>query len=91
MSFGRIYHDVMIDFSAAPEEPLARLMWLTGVRQRAATELNQEWQRTYFQARLEGKLDHAIHLGFHSRKQILAFTRHENESRGRVVKKWADS
>jgi hypothetical protein len=80
----------LLDLSDAPEHPLERLLWLTGVMTQAKTELNAEFQSAYFTARCEGMLKPAVDLSIHSRKQILAFTRHENERLGRQVRRWDD-
>jgi hypothetical protein len=40
--------------------------------------------------RLHGQLEEVLALGLHSRKRVLAWTRQENERRGRVVR-WGDS
>jgi len=80
----------MMDFSQAPEPPIARLLWLSGVMEEAKAELNSEYQRTYFQARSQGMLADAVGLGLHSRKTILAMTRHENQALGVPVRRWED-
>jgi hypothetical protein len=79
----------ILDLTEAPREPLRRLMWLSGVMDEVATELNSEYQRAYFDLRLEGRLDEAIDLRLHSPKRVMAFTRAENESRGRLIR-WGD-
>lgn len=79
----------LLDLSDAPEEPLRRLIWLSGVKEQVRTELDAEYQCIYFTMRMEGTLDHAIDLGEHSLTQIMAFTRNENEARGRQVR-WND-
>jgi hypothetical protein len=80
----------IVDFSAAPEHPLERLMWLSGVMEEAKTELDREYQRTYFQARTQGMLKDAVALGIHSRKSVLAYTRHENSALGVPIRRWDD-
>lgn len=80
---------LILDLSEAPKEPLQRLMYLSGVRERVAAELEMEYRRLYFQLRLESRLDEAEDLRLHSHKKIMAFTRAENESRGRLVR-WGD-
>lgn len=79
-----------IDFSSAPEAPIARLIWMGGLRQAVLAEIEAEFQRTYFDARLQGMLDTALSLNLHPKKKVLAWTRHENEARGRVVARWGD-
>jgi hypothetical protein len=80
----------ILDFSDAPDHPIERLVWLSGVMAEAKEELNAEYQRTYFEARSQGMMKQAINLGIHSRKTALAFTRHENNARGRVIRRWED-
>jgi hypothetical protein len=80
----------ILDFTQAPATPIERLMWLSGVMDQAKTELNAEYQRTYFEARSQGMLKSAVDLGIHSRKTVLAFTRHENNARGRIIRRWDD-
>jgi hypothetical protein len=79
----------ILDLSAAPEDPMERLLWLSGARKRAVQEIDGEFQRLYFQMRLEGRLDDAEKLNLHSHKRIMAWTRAENESRGRMIR-WGD-
>lgn len=79
-----------VNFDAAPTDPVERLLWLSGAREAFEAQLNAEWQRSYFDCRRTGRLDTAMSLGLHSRKRIMAFTRHENELRGRMIK-WNDS
>lgn len=80
----------IVDFSAAPDEPVERLIWLGGVKEAVRNQLETEWQRTYFQARQQGMLPAALALSLHSRKKVLAYTRAENEHRGRVIARWGD-
>lgn len=79
-----------IDFSETPSDPIERLLWLSGARESFDQQVGTAWQVAYFEARLKGLIDPAIGLHLHSRKRILAFTRAENERRGRVVKRWSD-
>lgn len=78
-----------LDFSDAPKDPIERLVWLSGVQAAVDRDLNAEYQRTYYDARQTGRFDTALRLRFHSRKKALAFTRAENERRGRGWK-WGD-
>lgn len=80
----------IVNFSDAPDEPIPRLLWLSGVREAVADELDAEYRRTYFFARQQGVLDQALGLGLHSRKRVMAYTRAENERRGRVIARWGD-
>lgn len=79
----------ILDLSEAPDEPLRRLLYLSGVKEKVQEELDAEYRRIYFDMRLEGRLDDALDLAEHSHKQIMRFTRNENEARGRQVR-WGD-
>jgi hypothetical protein len=79
-----------IDFSTAPTDPIQRLAWMGGLNQALRTEVEAEFQRTYFEARIQGTLGPAIDLKLHSKKRVVAMTRHENEARGRAVSNWGD-
>lgn len=81
---------LILDFSSAPADPIARLIWLSGVMEEAKAELSREYQRTYFEARSQGMLSTAVGLGIHSRKTVLALTRHENNRLGRIIRRWDD-
>jgi hypothetical protein len=80
---------VYIDFSEAPKDPIERLVWLSGARRSFEDQIEPYWQSAYFEARLTQRLDNALHLRFHSRKRVMAWTRAENERRGRIVR-WND-
>lgn len=80
----------ILDFSEAPATPIERLLWLSGVMEEARAELSREYQRTYFEARSQGMLKPAVDLGIHSRKTILAMTRHENQRLGVIIRRWED-
>lgn len=80
---------MILNLNGAPTTPLERLMWLSGVREQTLLELELEFRRIYFQLRLEGRLDAAEALSLHSHKRIMAFTRAENNARGRSVR-WGD-
>jgi hypothetical protein len=79
----------LLDLSEAPDEPLRRLVWLSGVKYKVQQELEAEYQRVYFNLRLEGRIDDAVDFAEHSYKRIMRFTRNENEARGRQVR-WGD-
>jgi len=78
-----------IDFSNAPQDPIERLLWLSGAQAAFDAQVNTLWQQTYFEVRLSGLLPTALALGLHSRKRVLEFTRAENERRGRAMH-WGD-
>jgi hypothetical protein len=79
----------LLDLSDAPDDPIERLMWLSGVADQVAEEMDAEWAGAYFWARFTGRLEAALGLGYHSRKRVMAYTRHGNESVGRTVR-WGD-
>jgi hypothetical protein len=79
-----------IDFSNAPENPIERLVWLSGINAAVQKEINGAWQLAYFDARQQGMFPEALALGLHSLKRALAWTRHENEARSRVITRWRD-
>lgn len=80
---------MLIDFSQAPRDPIERLLWLSGARAQFDAEVNAQWRVAYFEARATGRFDSALGLGLHSTKRALAFTRAENEARGRMIH-WGD-
>jgi hypothetical protein len=79
-----------LDLSNAPSDPIERLLWLSGMEEAMKRELQDALQVAYFEARLENRLDPALAVGLHSRKRALAYTRAENEKRGRVISRWPD-
>lgn len=64
-------------------------MYLSGVKEQALLELHDAYQRCYYRARVEQRFDAALDLHLHSKKQAIAFTRHENFRRGSSLK-WGD-
>jgi hypothetical protein len=68
-----------------PSDPLQRIAWLRELE----LLIDQEYDSSYFQARMQQQIQHAIGLGIHSRKSIMHRTRRENERRGRVIR-WGD-
>lgn len=79
----------ILNLSEAPTDNIERLLWLSGVAEEAKRELDAEFQRTYFEVRLERRLDAALELGLHPTARVMAYTRAENEARGRTVR-WQD-
>jgi hypothetical protein len=73
-----------------PDDAVTRLAWLADRRSTFMALIEQEFQQTYFEARLTGRLDAAVSLGLHSRNSILKRTRNENEARGRMMR-WGDN
>lgn len=79
----------LLNLTDAPTDTLERLLWLSGVAEEAKAELEREFQTAYFTARLERRLGAALGLGLHRPKRVLAWTRAENEKRGRSIR-WGD-
>lgn len=79
----------ILDLSDLPHDALERLLWLSGVMEQVKAELEPEWRKAYYDARLQQRLDAAEALGFHSHKRVMAYTRAENNARGRTVH-WGD-
>jgi hypothetical protein len=79
----------ILDLTGLPHDALERLLWLSGVMEQVQDEMKVEWQRAYYDARLQQRLDAAEALGLHSHKKVMAFTRAENNARGRGVR-WGD-
>lgn len=79
----------LLNLTEAPKDPIERLMYLTGVKERATQELEDELAKAYFDARLSGRFEAAVLAGPYAKKRVLALTRHENERRGRTVR-WND-
>lgn len=80
---------MILNLTAAPKDPIERLMWLTGVKEQARKELDAALAEAYFEARLRHQLPAALAAGPYAKKRVLAMTRGENERRGRVVR-WGD-
>lgn len=78
-----------IDFDDAPDDPIERLVYLSGALEAFNKELSSQWQTAYYKARQTGRIESAFALHLHSRKRVLAFTRAENEARGRTWR-WGD-
>lgn len=72
-----------------PDDPLERLLYLLEIEQAVERQLEAAYGRAYFDARLTGQIDAAMDLRRHSRKDILAMTRHLNHEAGLQVS-WGD-
>jgi hypothetical protein len=81
--------DRILDLSTAPDDPIERLIWLSGVKEQVDREMDAQWTEAYFWSRFTGRLDTALALNLHGRKRVMAYTRAGNEHRGRTVK-WGD-
>ena len=79
----------ILNLDEAPKDPIEKIMWLSGVREQAARELDAAFAEAYFEARLQRRLETAIAAGPYAKKRVLAYTRHENQRRGRAVR-WGD-
>lgn len=80
---------MILNLDGAPKDPIERVLWLSGVNEQVRKELDEAFAEAYFEARLQRRLDAAIAAGPHARKRVLAYTRHENQKRGRTVR-WND-
>lgn len=80
---------MLLNLDDMPTDPIERIMWLTGVKEQSAAELDAQFAEAYFEARLQHRLDTAIAAGPYARKRVLAYTRHENQKRGRSIR-WGD-
>lgn len=79
----------ILNLQDAPEDPIERLVWLGGIMEQVKTELDSEFRLAYFWSRFTGRLAEAEKLALHSHKRIMAYTRAENEARGRMIR-WGD-
>lgn len=80
---------MILNLGDAPTDPIERLQWLTGAKEQFKIELDAALAEAYFTARLEQRLESAIEAGPYARKRVLAYTRQENQKRGRTVR-WGD-
>ena len=72
-----------------PHDALERVLWLAEYRRLVLEEVDEALSEAYFAARMEGRLESAVEIGPHSRRQALRMTRQVNEARGRQVR-WGD-
>lgn len=79
----------LLDLSAAPTDPVPRIMWLTGVHEQVNAELEAALADAYFEARFQGILTEAVAAGPYSMKRALKLTRGENRRRGSAIR-WGD-
>jgi hypothetical protein len=79
----------ILNLADAPKDPVERVVWLSGVNEQVRKELDAAFAEAYFEARLQSRLDAAIAAGPYARKRALAYTRHENQRRGRTIR-WGD-
>jgi hypothetical protein len=80
---------MILNLDDAPSDPIERIMWLSGVQEQATKELDRAFASAYFEARIQHRLEAAVSAGPFARKRVLAYTRAENERRGRTVR-WGD-
>lgn len=69
-----------------PEDYVERVRWLSKIRAQILSAIEAEFQVTYFDARRNGQLEDVIAVAPHTVNQVYAFTRAENEARGRGVR-----
>ena len=79
----------LLNLSAAPTDPIERIMWLDGVMDQARAELDTALASAYFEARLQRRFPEALANGKTSKKRALALTRMRNNTTGRQVR-WGD-
>jgi hypothetical protein len=79
----------LLNLDDAPRDPIERLLYLSGVREQVGKELDEAFGSAYFEARLQDRLEAAIAAGPYARKRVLAYSRAENQRRGRTVR-WND-
>lgn len=79
----------LLNLSDAPKDPIERLMYLSGVKERVNEELEVELSEAYFQARLQHRFEAALAAGPYALKRALRLTRHANQKRGRSIR-WGD-
>lgn len=79
----------LLDLTDMPDDPISRLLWLSGVNQAVARELDAAYAEAYFDARLQGNFDTALGLKLHGKKRALAYSRHHNNINRRLVR-WND-
>lgn len=81
--------DTILDLRRAPTDPYERMVWLSGVEEAVAAELDAERQRLAYEIRLTDGLDSLFALRLYPKTVILRWTRRENERRGRMTR-WGD-
>lgn len=79
----------ILDLTEMPHDPIERVLWLSGVKEQVNRELDAAFGEAYYTARLQRRLISAMTAGPHAMKRVLAYTRHENDRRGRSVR-WND-
>jgi hypothetical protein len=79
----------ILSLDDAPTDPIARLVWLGGVKEQVAKELDDAFAAAYFDARLKRQMEQAVRQGPFAMKRALAYSRRENERRGRPIR-WGD-
>lgn len=81
--------DNILDLSSAPKDSVARLLFLSGVREKMLAELDDAFGETYSDLRLSGRFNWALSVGLHSKHKALALTRRWNKAQGRMIR-WGD-
>lgn len=81
---------MLLILSDAPDDPIERILWLSGAAEAAKREIEVAFAEAYFTARLEGRFDAAVEIGPFARSAALRLTRQQNDRTGRMVR-WNDS
>ena len=79
----------ILNLTKAPTDPVARVMWLDGVMEAVKSELDEQYERAYYGARVQGRFDAAVQAGKASKSKALAYCRRQNEKMGRPMR-WGD-
>lgn len=79
----------ILNLTDMPDDPISRLLWLSGVNQAVERELNAAYAEAYFEARLQGNFNTALGLKLHGKKRALAYTRAHNNANRRLIR-WGD-
>lgn len=79
----------ILNLEDLPSDPLERLIWLGGVKDAVASELDDAYAEAYAEARLRGLFDTALQFGPYGKKRALALTRRWNNTQARMIR-WGD-
>lgn len=80
---------IILDLTDKPEDPIKAILWLTGVLEKAKSELDEAYAEEYAKTRMDNTFEHALKVGPYSRRRALALTRRWNNERGRMIH-WND-
>lgn len=79
----------ILNLEDLPTDPLERLIWLGGVKDAVARELDDAYADAYAEARLTGLFEAALTFGPYGKKRALALTRRWNNNQARMIR-WGD-